>query len=172
MLLSRRDVIVVASVSCIYGIGEVEEYKNKMLTLSVGDIIDRNSVLTKLVEMLYERNDIDFKRGTFRVRGDVLEIIPANQNTTGYRVEFFDNEIDRICLIDVLTGVVIENVKNVSIFPASHFVVSDDKLKEAIKRIREELEERLKELKAENTYFHGRLLLNDCLKLPGYYSRY
>ncbi len=149
-LLSRRDVIVVASVSCIYGIGEVEEYKSKMLTLSVGDIIDRNQVLTKLIEMLYERNDFDFKRGTFRVRGDVLEIIPANQNTTGYRIEFFDNEIDRISTIDTLTGVVTENIKNVSLFPASHFVVSDEKLHQAIIRIKNELKERLIELKADN----------------------
>ena len=91
-LISRRDVIVVASVSCIYGIGEVDEYKNKMLTLSVGEKVERNEILTKLVDMLYERNDLDFKRGTFRVRGDVLEIIPANQNTTGYRIEFFDDD--------------------------------------------------------------------------------
>lgn len=149
-LLSRNDVIVVASVSCIYGIGEVEEYKNKMLTLSVGDVIDRNNMLVKLVEMLYERNDFDFKRGTFRVRGDVVEIIPANQNTTGYRIEFFDNEIDRISEIDTLTGVVTNNIKNVSIFPASHFVVSDEKLKAAIVRIKEELEWRLKELRDNN----------------------
>ena len=149
-LISRRDVIVVSSVSCIYGIGEVEEYKNKMLTLSVGDTIDRNEMLTKLVEMLYERNDFDFKRGTFRVRGDVVEIIPANQNTTGYRIEFFDNEIDRISEIDTLTGVVSNNLKNVSLFPASHFVVSDDKLKAAIERIKEELKERLAELKSQN----------------------
>ncbi len=149
-LLSRDDVIVVASVSCIYGIGEVEEYKNKMLTLSVGDTIERNKVLAKLVEMLYERNDLDFKRGTFRVRGDVLEIIPAYQKTTGYRIEFFDNEIDRICEIDTLTGVVIENKKNISLFPASHFVVSDEKLQAAIVRIKEELKERLEELKADN----------------------
>ena len=149
-LLSRNDVIVVASVSCIYGIGEVEEYKKKMLTLSVGDTIDRNKVLVKLVEMLYERNDLDFKRGTFRVRGDVLEIIPAYQKTTGYRIEFFDNEIDRISEIDTLTGVVLNNKKNVSIFPASHFVVSDEKLKEAIKRIREELAVRAEKLKSEN----------------------
>ena len=149
-LLSRDDVIVVASVSCIYGIGEVEEYKNKMLTLSVGDTIERNKVLTKLVEMLYERNDLDFKRGTFRVRGDVLEIIPAYQKTIGYRIEFFDNEIDRICEIDTLTGVVISNKKNISLFPASHFVVSDEKLQAAIVRIKEELEERLTELKENN----------------------
>lgn len=149
-LLSRKDVIVVASVSCIYGIGEVEEYKKKMLTLSVGDIIDRNNMLAKLVEMLYERNDLDFKRGTFRVRGDVVEIIPANQNTTGYRIEFFDNEIDRISEIDTLTGVITNNIKNVSIFPASHFVVSDEKLKLAIERIKSELEIRLKELRDNN----------------------
>ncbi len=149
-LLSRDDVIVVASVSCIYGIGEVEEYKNKMLTLSVGDTVKRNQVLAKLVEMLYERNDLDFKRGTFRVRGDVLEIIPAYQKTTGYRIEFFDDEIDRISEIDTLTGVILENKKNISLFPASHFVVSDEKLKEAIVRIKEELKDRLEELKSDN----------------------
>ena len=149
-LISRRDVIVVASVSCIYGIGEVEEYKNKMLTLSVGEEIERNQVLTKLIDMLYERNDLDFKRGTFRVRGDVLEIIPANQKTTGYRIEFFGEEIDRISEIDTLTGVVTTNLKNISIFPASHFVVSDDKLHAALGRIRKELADRLKELKENN----------------------
>ena len=149
-LISRRDVIVVASVSCIYGIGEVEEYKSKMLTLSVGEQIDRNSVLTKLVDMLYERNDMDFKRGTFRVRGDILEIIPTNQNTQGYRIEFFGDEIDRISEIDTLTGSIINNVKNVSIFPASHFVVSDEKLKAAIERIKIELKDRLEELKSQN----------------------
>ena len=149
-LISRRDVIVVASVSCIYGIGEVEEYKNKMLTLSVGENIDRNKVLEKLVDMLYGRNELDFKRGTFRVKGDVLEIIPANQNTQGYRIEFFDEEIDRISEIDTLTGRVLSNKKNISIFPASHFVVSDEKLKAAIERIKEELKERLEELKSQN----------------------
>ena len=149
-LISRRDVIVVASVSCIYGIGEVDEYKNKMLTLSVGETIDRNEMLVKLVEMLYERNNMDFKRGTFRVRGDVVEIIPANYNTTGYRIEFFDNEIDRISEIDTLTGAITNNLKNVSIFPASHFVVSDEKLHDAIGRIKEELKERLEELKSQN----------------------
>ncbi len=149
-LLSYRDVIVVASVSCIYGIGEVEEYKNKMLTLSVGDTIERDKVLTKLVEMLYERNDLDFKRGTFRVRGDSLEIIPAYENSKGYRIEFFGDEIDRISEIDSLTGVILNNKKTISLFPASHFVVSDEKLKAAIKRIKLELKERLDELKSEN----------------------
>ena len=149
-LISRRDVIVVSSVSCIYGIGEVEEYKNKMLTLTVGENISREHVLTKLVEMLYERNDFDFKRGTFRVRGDTLEIIPANQNTLGFRIEFFDEEIDRICEIDTLTGTITKNMKNVSIFPASHFVVSDEKLQASIVRIKKELQERLEELKNNN----------------------
>ena len=149
-LISRKDVIVVASVSCIYGIGEIEEYKNKVLTLTIGETINRNSVLTKLVNMLYERNDIDFKRGTFRVRGDVLEIIPASEKSKGYRIEFFDDIIDRISEIDVLTGVVIDNIKNVTIFPASHFVVSDENLLKAIERIKIELKDRLEELKSNN----------------------
>ena len=121
-----------------------------MLTLSVGEQTERNQVLTKLVDMLYERNDLDFKRGTFRVRGDTLEIIPANQNTTGYRIEFFGDEIDRISEIDTLTGAIITNKKNISIFPASHFVVSDEKLHEAIERIKVELQERLTELRNDN----------------------
>ncbi len=149
-LITRRDVIVVASVSCIYGIGEVEEYKNKMLTLNIGDTVDRNEVLNKLVDMLYERNDFDFKRGTFRVRGDVIEIIPASERTNGIRIEFFGDEIDRISEIDTLTGIVKTNKKIVSIFPASHFVTSDAKLQEAIKRIRQELEERVKYFKENN----------------------
>ncbi len=149
-LLSRRDVIVVASVSCIYGIGEVEEYLKKMLTINVGDIISRNQILAKLVEMMYERNDFDFKRGTFRVKGDTLEIIPAYQSTKGIRIEFFDDEVDRISEIDILTGAIIQNKKTISIFPASHFVTSDDKLHEAIRRIKEELADRLKELKENN----------------------
>ena len=157
-LLSRRDTIVVSSVSCIYGIGEKEEYFNKMLTLSVGDEIDRNQVLMKLVDMLYERNDMDFKRGTFRVRGDVLEIIPANEHENGIRVEFFGDEIDRISQIDTLTGNIKKNKKTVSIFPASHFVVSDEKLKEAIKRIKIELEQRLKELKEQNKLLEAQRL--------------
>ena len=135
-LLSYDDVIVVASVSCIYGIGEVEEYRNKMLSLGVGDNVERNTIMTKLVEMMYERNDFDFKRGTFRVKGDVLEIIPAYENTKGYRIEFFGDEIDRISEIDSLTGVVLQNKKTLTIFPASHFVTSDEKLIEAVKRIK------------------------------------
>ena len=149
-LLNYKDVIVVASVSCIYGIGEVEEYKNKMLTLNVGEEIDRDVVLTKLVEILYERNNIDLKRGTFRVRGDVLELIPISQHGKGIRVEFFGDEIDRISEFDTLTGTVLNDKKTISIFPASHFVTSEDKLKKAIINIRKELEERLAYFKENN----------------------
>ena len=149
-LLSYDDVIVVASVSCIYGIGEVEEYRNKMLSLGVGDIVERNTIMAKLVEMMYERNDFDFKRGTFRVKGDVLEIIPTNQNTKGYRIEFFGDEVDRISEIDTLTGAIIQNKKTISIFPASHFVTSDEKLIEAVKRIKLELADRIKYFKDNN----------------------
>ena len=149
-LLSYDDTIVVSSVSCIYGIGEVDEYKNKMITLSVGEEIDRNDVMKRLVDMLYDRNDLDFKRGTFRVRGDILEVIPPYQNTTGYRIDFFGDSIDRISEIDTLTGAVITNKKTISLFPASHFVVSDEKLQEAIVRIKDELKDRLAELKKDN----------------------
>lgn len=141
-LLSRRDVIVIASVSCIYGIGEVEEYKKKMLTINKGDIIERNKVLEKLVEMLYERSSFDLKRGTFRVRGDVIELIPAYERKNGIMIEFFGDEVERICEFDTITGTILKEKISVSIFPASHFVTSDDKLKIAVDRIKEELEER------------------------------
>ncbi len=142
-LLSRDDVIVVASVSCIYGIGEVEEYRNKTITLNVSETIDRNKVMLKLVDMLYERNELDFKRGTFRAKGDTLEIIPANEHSHGIRIEFFGDEIDRISEIDTLTGAIIANKKSVTIFPASHFVTSDEKLLKAVNNIKEELKERI-----------------------------
>ena len=149
-LISYRNTIVVSSVSCIYGIGQREEYANKMLNLHIGDEVPREKVIMKLVDMLYERNELDFKRGTFRVRGDTLEIIPASQDKTGYRIEFFGDEIDRISSIDVLTGAVTENKKSVAIFPASHFVVGDEKLKEALKRIKEEEIERVAYFKEHN----------------------
>lgn len=157
-LLSRDDCIVVASVSCIYGIGEVEEYKNNTLTLSTGEQIERNKMIKKLIDMLYDRNDHDFKRGTFRVRGDIIEIIPTYENKNGIRVEFFGDEIDKISEIEVITGKVQKVIKNVTIFPASHFVTSEEKLKEAIKRIKEELEERLKELKENNKLLEAQRL--------------
>ncbi len=149
-LISRTDVIVVASVSCIYGIGEVEEYKKKMLTLNVGDTTPRDDVLKKLVEMLYERNDFDLKRGTFRVRGDSLEIIPANKRTNGLLIEWFGDEIDRISEVDTVTGHILKDKKTVSIFAASHFVTDEEKLKISIDRILKEKDERVKYFKENN----------------------
>ena len=149
-LLSSKDVIVVASVSCIYGIGEKEEYEKNMLTLSIGQTIERNQLLMKLIDMLYERNDIDFKRGTFRVHGDIIEIIPTNEHSKAIRIELFGDEIDKILETDAITGKIISSKKNISIFPASHFVTSEDKLQEAIKRIEKELEERLEYFKENN----------------------
>ena len=149
-LISRNDVIVVASVSCIYGIGEVEEYKKKMLTLNVSDTTPRDDVLKKLVEMLYERNDFDLKRGTFRVRGDSLEIIPANERTNGLLIEWFGDEIDRISEVDTVTGHILKDKKTVSIFAASHFVTDEEKLKISIDRILKEKDERVKYFKENN----------------------
>ena len=149
-LINNRDVIVVASVSCIYGIGEKEEYEKMMLTLNVGDSVRRDDILHKLIDMTYERNDLDFHRGTFRVRGDILDIVPVQEKSKAIRVEFFGDEIDRICTFDPLTGVVEQNKKTISIFPASHFVTGAAKLKEAIRRIEAELEERLKVLHDNN----------------------
>jgi len=149
-LLKYDDVIVVASVSCIYGIGSIEEYKNHMLTIDQGEIVDRDFIIEKLIDMLYERNNIDFKRGTFRVKGDVLEVIPSNQHNKGIRIEFFGDEVEKISEFDCLTGVVLQNKKTISIFPASHFVTSEEKLKIAIKNIKEELSEQLEKFKNEN----------------------
>ena len=157
-LLSRKDVIVVASVSCIYGIGEVEDYKNKMLTLSIGDEINRDEILKKLVEMLYERNDYDLKRGAFRARGDVIELVPSYERAKGIRIEFFGDEVERISEFDVLTGVIITDKKSTSIFPASHFVTDEEKLKITIERIKKELKERLQELQENDKLLeHQRL---------------
>ena len=149
-LLKRKDVIVIASVSCIYGIGDKEDYADKMLVLRCGEEIERNDVIEKLITMLYERNDIDFKRGTFRVKGDVLEVIPVNQHSKGIRVEFFGDEIDRISEFDVVTGAILSNKETISIFPASHFVTSEDKLEKAIENIEKELEEQLDYFKKNN----------------------
>ena len=149
-LISRDDVIVVASVSCIYGIGEIEEYKKKMLTLNVGDVIDRDAVLKKLVDMLYERNDIDLKRGTFRVRGDSLEIIPSYERTNGLLIEWFGDEIDRISEVDMVTGHILKDKKTVSIFAASHFVTDEERVKISIERILEEKDKRVAYFKENN----------------------
>lgn len=142
-VLERRDVIIVASVSCIYGLGDPEEYEYLMVSLRPNMQKDRDEVIRELVEIQYERNDINFTRGNFRVRGDILEIIPANTDVRGLRIEFFGDEIERIVEIDHITGKIIGERSHVSIFPASHYVTSKEKLDRAIVKIREELEERL-----------------------------
>ena len=149
-LINYTDTIVVSSVSCIYGIGEKEEYKQKMLILTIGDTIRRNDIINKLIDMTYERNDIDFHRGTFRVRGDIIDIVPVNEHTSGIRIELFGDEIDAIRKFDPVTGAITKNVKSITISPASHFVTSDEKMQEAIRRIESELETRLEELKSQN----------------------
>lgn len=145
-LLSRNDVIVVASVSCIYGLGDPNEYKGQTLLITKGMEIERNKILLRLVEIQYERNDINFVRGTFRVRGDVIEIIPAQLYQRAYRIEMFGDEIDRICEIDVLTGEIFGEVNQVLIFPASHYAASSEKVENVIGQIERDLEIRHKEL--------------------------
>ena len=158
-LLSRNDVIVVASVSCIYGIGEIEDYKNKMLVLSIGDTINRDEVLKRLVEMLYERNNLDLKRGTFRAKGDVIELVSSYEHAKGIRIEFFGDEVERISEFDTLTGVIINDKKSVSVYPASHFVTDEEKLKISIERIKSELKTRLEYFKNNNKLLeHQRLM--------------
>ena len=149
-LINYKDVIVVASVSCIYGIGEKEEYEKNMLILTVGDSITRNKILNKLIDMTYERSDLDFHRGTFRVRGNNIDIIPVNEKVSGIRISLDDDKIESIAIFDPLTGVITNNKKSITISPASHFVTSKDKLEIAITRIEEELKKRLEELKNEN----------------------
>ena len=149
-LLYYDNVIVVASVSCIYGIGDIDEYRNKVLLIQKGQEISRDQVIERLVDMLYERNDIDFKRGTFRVRGDILEIIPVSEHSKAIRVDFFGDEIDKITEFDILTGELLQSKTSATIFPASHFVTSDEKLKIAVKNIQAELQEQLEKFKKEN----------------------
>ena len=161
-LINYKDVIVVASVSCIYGIGDKDEYEYQSITLKVGDKIERNDLLKKLVDMLYERNDIDFKRGTFRAKGDVIEVIPVYERSKGIRIELFGDEIDRISEFDVLTGVVTNDKGFATIMPASHFVTSEEKLKKAIVNIREELDDRLKYFKENGKYLEAERLEQRC----------
>ncbi|HAT4116735.1 TPA: excinuclease ABC subunit UvrB [Clostridium perfringens] len=157
-LLERRDVIIVASVSCIYGLGNPEEYKKLTISLRPGMIKDRDEVIKKLIEIQYERNDIDFARGTFRVRGDNLDIIPSSSSSKGIRIEFFGDEIDRIREFDVLTGNIIGERQHVSITPASHFAASEETLEKSIKVIEDELEDRLKVLTAEDKILEAQRL--------------
>jgi excinuclease ABC subunit B len=157
-LFERRDVIIVASVSCIYGLGDPEDYNELMISLRPGMIRDRDEVIKKLVEIQYQRNDISFTRGTFRVRGDVLEIFPAEASNRAMRVEFFGDEIDRITEIDSVTGEVLGYRNHLSVFPASHHATSGDKLERAVVSIAEELEERLKELRSEDKLLEAQRL--------------
>ena len=143
-LMERKDVIIVASVSCIYGLGDPVDYKNMVISLRPGMIKDRDEVIKKLIEIQYDRNDIDFHRGTFRVRGDVLEVCPSAYEEVGIRVEFFGDEVDRITEIDMLTGQVKASLSHIVIFPNSHYVVPKDKLLKATQNIENELEERVK----------------------------
>ncbi|MGG1676442.1 excinuclease ABC subunit UvrB [Neobacillus sp. NRS-1170] len=149
-LFERKDVIIIASVSCIYGLGSPEEYREMVLSLRTGMEIERNQLLHRLVDIQYERNDIDFKRGTFRVRGDVVEIFPVSRDEHCMRVEFFGDEIDRIREVDALTGEIIGERDHVAIFPASHFVTREEKMRVAIENIEKELEVRLEELREDN----------------------
>ena len=149
-LSERQDVIIVSSVSCIYGLGSPVDYQNMTVSLRPGMQKDREEVIRKLIDMQYDRNEMDFKRGTFRVRGDVLEIIPADWSETAVRVEFFGDEIDRIVEIDMLTGEIKNTLTHIAIFPASHYVVPQDKINEACKHIEAELEERIRYFKSED----------------------
>ena len=149
-LINYKDVIVVASVSCIYGIGEKSEYEKNMLILSVGQSISRNTILNRLIDMTYERNELDFHRGTFRVRGGNIDIIPVNEKSLGIRITLDEDEVSEISLFDPLTGAIEKSVKSITISPASHFVTSKDKMDIAISRIEAELKNRLEELKSEN----------------------
>ena len=149
-LLNYKDVIVVASVSCIYGIGEIETYENSVITLTVDDEYNRDELLDKLIDLSYERNDIDIKRGTFKVHGDVVDIIPISYHNKGIKVEFFGDTIDRISEYDLVTGAILASKKTISIFPATHFVTSKDKLDQALINIRKEMEEQIAKFKSEN----------------------
>lgn len=157
-LFERKDVIIIASVSCIYGLGNPEEYRDMVVSLRTGMEIERNQLLRKLVDIQYERNDINFTRGTFRVRGDVVEIFPASRDEKCLRVEFFGDEIDRIREVDALTGEIMAEREHVAIFPASHFVTREEKMKLAIENIEKELEEQLKILRAEDKLLEAQRL--------------
>ena len=148
-LIERRDVIVIASVSCIYGLGEPENFEQMMVSLRPGMEKDRDEVLRQLIDIQYDRNDMDFKRGTFRVRGDTVEVVPADRGDTAIRVEFFGDEIDRISEIDMLTGEIKNTLNHIAIFPASHYVVPKERMEKAIKNIEIELEEQVKYFKEE-----------------------
>lgn len=157
-LFERDDVIIIASVSCIYGLGNPDEYRDLVVSIRVGMEMDRSELLRKLVDVQYTRNDIDFRRGTFRVRGDVVEIFPASREELCIRVEFFGDEVDRISEINYLTGEVLKEREHFALFPASHFVTREEKMKIAIERIEKELEEQLAYLRSENKLLEAQRL--------------
>ncbi len=154
-VLERRDVIIVASVSCIYGLGDPSDYEEMMVSLRPGQNKDRDDVIKELVEIQYERNDINFVRGTFRVRGDIIEILPINTDERGIRIEFFGDEIERISEIDYITGEIVGLRNHVAIFPASHYVTSKEKLAKAIEKIEAELEERIEYFKERDMFLEA-----------------
>ena len=161
-LLTYDDVIVVSSVSCIYGIGDPDDYKNHMLILTKGDTISRNDLLNRLIDMNYERNQVDFHRGTFRANGDTIDIVPIAEKKNGIRIELFGDEVDRISEFDILTGTLIKSKKSVTLFPATHFVTNKDKLEEACNRIEDELHKREKELIDNNKLLEEQRLRERC----------
>jgi len=157
-LLSRRDVIIVASVSAIYGLGSPDDYQNLMVFLRVGQTIERDELLRKLIDIQYTRNEIDFKRGTFRAKGDVVEVFPSGYSEKAIRIEFFGDDIESLCEINTLTGEVLQKTKYVSIFPASHYVTEAETRRKALDKIREELAERLEELRSQNKLLEAQRL--------------
>lgn len=157
-LLERNDVIVVASVSCIFGLGDPSEYQQQALSLHVDQEYGRDRLLRELVEIQFERNDIDFQRGRFRVRGDVVDIFPASSDSSALRIEFFGDDVDRICEFNPLTGEIITNTDKVTIFPATHFLTNDDRMKQALEGIEKELKERLEELRAQGKLLEAQRL--------------
>ena len=157
-LLERNDVIVVASVSCIFGLGDPSEYQQQALSLHVDQEYGRDRLLRELVEIQFERNDIDFQRGRFRVRGDVVDIFPASSDSSALRIEFFGDDIDRICEFNPLTGEIITDTDKVTIFPATHFLTNDDRMKQALEGIEKELKERLEELRAQGKLLEAQRL--------------
>ena len=183
-LVERKDVIIISSVSCIYGLGSPVDYKNMMLSLRTGMEKDRDEVIRKLIDIQYTRNDMDFQRGTFRVRGDVVEIFPANFGETAIRVEFFGDEVDRITEIDVLTGEIKSQLEHMAVFPASHYVVAPEKIHQAAVEIEKEMEERVKYFKGEDKLLEAQRIAErtnfdiEMLKETGFcsgienYSRY
>ena len=183
-LVERKDVVIISSVSCIYGLGSPIDYKNMMLSLRPGMEKDRDDVIRKLIDIQYTRNDMDFQRGTFRVRGDVVEIFPANFGETAFRVEFFGDEVDRITEIDVLTGEIKSQLEHIAIFPASHYVVAPEKIRQAAAEIEQEMTERVKYFKGEDKLLEAQRIAErtnfdiEMLKETGFcsgienYSRY